>query len=168
MSGAFQERFAIAILFCCAMLSKNGLAADLSEYRGFRLGMNLNAYANLAKVDRSQAKVLHRKPVLLEQMNWYPEVTSEPAQPDPVRSGVFSFYDGSLYRVVISYDDSKTEAPTADDLTNSLSAYGRPTRPGTAMKVLFEGVEENASVLAQWEDRDTLLQLIRLSYRGRI
>ena len=29
-------------------------------------------------------------------------------------------------------------------------------------------MEEKASVLAQWEDGDSLLRLIRISYRGRI
>lgn len=161
--------FGIAVLVCCGISLVSGLsAADLAEYRGFRLGMNLQAYAKLAKVDASQAMMLHRKPALLEQMIWYPELTSESQQADPVRTGVFSFYDKSLYRVSISYDDSKTEGLTAEDLSNSLSGYGTPTHPGTTISMVFEGVKENASVLAQWEDSDSLIRLVRISYRGRI
>jgi hypothetical protein len=161
--------FGVVILLCCGISLVPGLsAADLAEYRGFRLGMNLQAYAKLANVDASQAIVLHRKPALLEQMTWYPELTSESSQPDPVRSGVFSFCNGSLYRVLISYDDSKTEGLTAEDLTNSLSGYGAPTHPGTDLSIVLEGVMENASVVAQWEDSDSLLRLVRISYRGRI
>jgi hypothetical protein len=167
--GCKGNFFGITVLVCCGISLAPGLsAADLAEYRGFRLGMKLQAYANLAKVDASQAIVLHREPALLEQMTWYPELTSESSQPDPVRSGIFSFCNGSLYRVSISYDDSKTEGLTAEDLSNSLSSYGTPTHPGTAISMVFEGVKENASVLAQWEDSDSLIRLVRISYRGRI
>jgi hypothetical protein len=170
LSALFRNLPGIALALCCGVSSVTGLsAADLSQYRGFRLGMNLQAFGNLAKIDVSQARVLHRKPALLEQMNWYPDLGSEPVQADPVRSGVFSFYDGLLYRVLISYDDSKTEGLTAEDLTNSLVAvYGTATHPIAALTVTADGIEESATVLAQWEDTDSLLRLIRISYRGRV
>jgi hypothetical protein len=52
--------------------------------------------------------VLHRKPALLEEIEGRPEFLSESSlQSDPVRTGVFSLYDGVLYRVLITYDDIK-------------------------------------------------------------
>lgn len=170
LSTSFRDLPRIVLVFGCGVLSVTGLsAADLSGYRGFRLGMTLQAFGELAKVDVSHVQVVHRKPALLQQTNWYPELSSEPAQPDPVRSGVFSFYDGALYRVLISYDDSKTEGLTAEDLTNSLAAiYGAAAHPNAVITVTAEGIEESATVLAQWEDADSLLRLIRIAYRGRV
>lgn len=156
------------ILLCCGMLSVTGLsAADLTQYREFRLGMDLQSVANLAKSQPSQAKVLHRKPALLEDLEWRPQLSSLPAE--PIRMGVFSFYDGALYRMLITYDGDKTEGLTPADLTAALEVvYGAAAHPAATMTIASEGIEEDASVLAQWEDTDTLLRLVRISYRGRI
>jgi len=153
------------------MLSVGGLsAADLSQYREFRLGMDLQSVARLVKSEPSQAKVLHRKPALLQEMEWRPQfLSANSSQSDPVRAGVFSFYDGALYRALITYNEAKTEGLTPEDLTAALAAvYGPATPAAAAIMVASEGIQENASVLAQWEDADSLLRLIRISYRGRI
>lgn len=161
----------IAFVLCFGILSTAGLSAgELSKYRGFRLGMDIQTVARLTKSEPSRTKVLHRKPALLQEMEWHPQfLLDASSQLDPVRSGVFSFYDGSLYRVLITYDDSKTEGLTAEDMTDALAAvYGTAAHPVADMTVTSEGIEENASVLAQWEDPDSLLRLIRISYRGRM
>jgi len=160
-----------AFALFCGMLSVGGLsAADLSQYREFRLGMDLQSVARLVKSEPSQAKVLHRKPALLQEMEWRPQfLSANSSQSDPVRAGVFSFYDGALYRALITYNEAKTEGLTPEDLTAALAAvYGPATPAAAAIMVASEGIQENASVLAQWEDADSLLRLIRISYRGRI
>ena len=168
--GTVSFRNTAFVLFC-GILSVAGLsAADLSQYRDFRLGMDLQSVARLVKSEPSQAKVLHRKPALLQEMEWRPQFLSGPSsQSDPVRAGLFSFYDGALYRALITYDDAKTEGLTPEDLTASLAAvYGSATQAPAPITVISEGVEEDASVLAQWEDADSLLRLVRITYRGRI
>ena len=61
------------------------------------------------------------------------------------------------------------EIQTPEDLTASLAAvYGSATQAPATITVISEGVEEDASVLAQWEDADSLLRLVRIAYRGRI
>jgi len=153
------------------MLSAAGLsAAELSQYREFRLGMDLQSVSRLAKGQTAEAKVIHRKPALLEEMEWHPQFSSEASsRSDPVRAGVFSFYDGALYRVLITYDGDKTEGLTAEDLTAALAAvYGPASHPAANITLKSEGIEENASVVAQWEDADAVLRLARISYRGRI
>jgi len=135
------------------MLSVGGLsAADLSQYREFRLGMDLQSVARLVKSEPSQAKVLHRKPALLQEMEWRPQfLSANSSQSDPVRAGVFSFYDGALYRALITYNEAKTEGLTPEDLTAALAAvYGPATPAAAAIMVASEGIQENASVLAQW------------------
>lgn len=160
-----------AFALVCGVLSVGGLsAADLSQYREFRLGMDLQSVARLVKSEPSQAKVLHRKPALLQEMEWRPQfLSANSSQSDPVRAGVFSFYDGALYRALITYNEAKTEGLTPEDLTAALAAvYGPATQAAATIMVTSEGIQENASVLAQWEDADSLLRLIRISYRGRI
>ena len=169
-SGTVARQSTAFVLFC-GMLSAAGLsAADLSQYRDFRLGMDLQSVARLVKSDPSQAKVLHRKPALLQEMEWRPQFSSgHSTQSDPVQAGLFSFYDGALYRALITYDEAKTEGLTPEDLTASLAAVYRPAAQAPAtITVVSEGVEEDASVLAQWEDAGSLLRLVRITYRGRI
>jgi hypothetical protein len=161
----------VAFAVCCGMFSAAGLSAgDLSQYREFRLGMDEQSVARLGKIEPSQVKVLHQKPVLLEEMEWRPQFLSESSsQTDSVRAGVFSFYAGALYRALITYDEAKTAGLTPEDLIASLAAiYGPATREAASITIASEGMDENASVLAQWEDSDSLLRLIRISYRGRI
>lgn len=160
-----------AFALFCGMLSVGGLsAADLSQYREFRLGMDLQSVARLVKSEPSQAKVLHRKPALLQEMEWRPQfLSANSSQSDPVRAGVFSFYDGALYRALITYNEAKTEGLTPEDLTAALAAvYGPASHPAANITLKSEGIEENASVVAQWEDADAVLRLARISYRGRI
>lgn len=160
-----------ALALCCGTLVFAGglSAADLAQYRDFRLGMDRQSVARLAKSAPSQDKVLHRKPALLEEIEWRPEAPESSSQTDPVRAGVFSLYDGVLYRVLITYDDIKTAGLTREDLTGALSGlYGAAAHPAASIPVFSEGIEENASVLAQWEDADNLVRLVRIAYRGRI
>jgi hypothetical protein len=164
----------IAFVLCCGIFFVAGLsvasAGDLSQYRDFRLGMDRQSVARLAKSSPAQTKVLHRKPALLEEIEWRPQFLSESSsQSDPVRAGVFSFYDGALYRVLITYDDVKTAGLTPEDLTDALAAaYGSAAHPAASITITSEGIEEKASVLSQWEDAGSLLRLVRISYRGRI
>jgi hypothetical protein len=124
----------------------------------------------VAKSAPDQDKLLHRKPALLEEIEWRPEFLSESSsQSDPVRAGVFSIYDGVLYRVLITYDDIKTAGLTAEDLTDPLSRlYGTAAHLASSITVFSEGIEENASVLAQWEDADNLIRLVHIAHRDRV
>jgi len=167
-SNGIPARSMSVLLLCCGMLSVAGLsAADLSQYREFRLGMDLQSVAKLAKSQPSQATVSHRKPALLEDLEWRPQLSSLPAE--PIRMGFFSFYDGALYRMLITYDGDKTEGLTPADLTAALEVvYGAAAHPSDTITIASEGIDETATVLAQWEDSDALLRLVRISYRGRI
>ena len=52
------------------------------------------------------------------------------AQTDPVRTVLFSFYDGELFRIVVSYDRDETEGLTTRDMIEAIS-----TKYGTATKL---------------------------------
>src|SRR2546423_7066323 len=48
-------------------------AQDLSRYREFRLGMNLLAVANQADMQPSEARVIHQRPAVIQELEWRPQ-----------------------------------------------------------------------------------------------
>ena len=86
---------------------------DLSRYRGFQFGETLPAVAKQAGLDVSQAKVIHERPALLQELEWPIWLASSFDSPqDPVRTILFSFYNGELFRVLVSYDRDDTTGLT--------------------------------------------------------
>ena len=104
-------------------------AGDLSMYRSFRIGTDLPTIAGQARMDPTQAKVIHRRPALIQQLEWRPQPLGPSTQSEAVSEVVFNFYNGELYRLVVNYDRYRTEGLTAEDLIDAFSAtYGTATR----------------------------------------
>ena len=143
-------------------------AEDLSSYRGFRLGMDLPAVAKKADVKPSEAKVIYQRPAVIQELEWRPQsYYSSSAQGDPVNEVLFSFYNGELYRIVVSYDQYRTEGLTDEDLIEGISAkYGTPTTP--VAKIISSSpsqvYSDSAKVIARWEDSQYSFNLFRFSY----
>ena len=101
-------------------------ADDLSRYRGFQLGMSLSAVARQAGIGL-EPRVLQHRPALIQELMWQPaRVVGALAQPDSVRKVLFTFYNGQLFRMVISYAD------TRGDPAGAVAVPGRrgPRRDG--------------------------------------
>ena len=81
------------------------ITPDLSKYREFQFGMNLSAVAKQAEIEPSEARVLHQRPMVIQELQWRPQgsFTSLP-QADPVKEVLFSFCNGELFRMVVNYD----------------------------------------------------------------
>lgn len=143
-------------------------AEDLSSYRGFQLGMNLPAAAKQVDMKPSDAKVIYQRPTLIQELEWRPQSSyRSSAQVDPVKTVLFSFYNGELYRIVVSYDQDRTEGLTDGDLIESISKkYGTPTTP--VAKIISSSsaqvYSDSEKVLARWEDSQYSLNLFRFSY----
>ena len=45
-------------------------AGDLSKYRDFQIGTDLATIAGQVQMDPSQAKVNHRRPALIQELDW--------------------------------------------------------------------------------------------------
>ncbi|MEN6535416.1 MAG: hypothetical protein ABFD89_17255 [Bryobacteraceae bacterium] len=156
----------IAISLSCAVLTSPLLyAGDLSRYRDFRLGADIPTIAGLARMDTSDAKVMHKRPALIQELDWHPQLVGPSTEVGSVDGVVFSFYNGELYRLVVSYDRYKTEGLTAEDLIEGISAtYGPATRD--AAKIVVSSVyedNETLDVLARWEDAQYSFSLVRFS-----
>ena len=138
-------------------------AGDLSRHREFQFGMDLPAVIKQAKTEPPEAKVIHQRPAVIQELTWQPQRLLGPsAETDPVSEVIFSFYNGELYRIVVSYDRYKTVGLTAEDMIESISAsYGTATKP--AAEIAF-GYNEREKILARWEDPQYSVNLVRSSY----
>jgi len=142
---------------------------DLSRYRGFQFGETLPAVAKQAGLDVSQAKVIHERPALLQELEWPLWLASNFSAPqDPVRTILFSFYNGELFRILVSYDPTATKGMTTEDLTEAISAkYGIATRPAN-IEIAFSSAQvynDSEAVIARWEDPQYSFNLYRSTYQ---
>jgi hypothetical protein len=159
----------LVISIILAMLSMPLIhAQDLSSYRGFQLGMTLAAAAKQAKINPSEAKVIYQRPAVIQELEWRPGSSyNSSAQGDPVKEVLFSFYNGELYRIVVNYDQDRTEGLTDEDLIEGISAKsGTPTTP--VAKIISSSpsqvYSDSENVIARWEDSQYSLNLFRFPY----
>jgi hypothetical protein len=154
--------FLVAVLFAAPSLQ----GQDLSNYRNFSFGMSLTDLSKQVEGQSADVNVLHQRPALIQQLMCWPPLPSDSSlQAEPVREVLFSFYNGKLYRIVLSYDTSATEGLTPEDMVQALSArYGAATRPAATVKFQTnENYERPEKVIARWEDSQYSLTLFRSS-----
>ena len=140
-------------------------AGDLSRYRSFQIGTDLATIAGQVQINPSQAKVIHRRPALIQELKWHAQPLGPSDQVESADEVVFSFHNNQLYRIVVNYDWYKTEGLTAEDLIEAISAtYGTATR--AAAEIILPSIygdNETLEVLARWEDAEYAINLVRFS-----
>ena len=99
---AFRSALAAFVLFGATF------AGDLSRYRNFELGSHLATVAKQAAADPSQAKVIHSRPALIQELEWRPQPLGASSQTESVQEVLFSFYDGQLFRLKVDYNRYQT------------------------------------------------------------
>jgi hypothetical protein len=140
------------------------LAGDLSKYRNVQLGMDLPTVAKQVGVSPSQAKIIHLRPALIQELAWLPRSLGASFQ-EAAKEVVFTFYDGELFRIVVNYDQYETEGLTADDLLEAISAtYGVAEKPAAPAKAARGRYGDEEAVVARWQDSRYCFDLIRSSY----
>jgi hypothetical protein len=60
-------------------------AQDLSRYRQFQLGMNLLAVAKQADLQLSEARVIHQRPAVIQELEWRPQGSLASSGPNQTR-----------------------------------------------------------------------------------
>jgi hypothetical protein len=161
----------LTIVLGAMLLSGTVAAQDLAQYRNFELKSNVATISGLAGVPASEARMIHERPAVLQDLNWRPSrwiVGSTSASTDPVEQIGFSFYNDQLFRVVVDYGHERTEGMTDADMTDAISAvYGAPvkrTSPPTRMASQIEA--ESGSPIARWGDAEHAVVLYRTSSYG--
>jgi hypothetical protein len=157
----------VGLLAAAGLSLRLGIASpadDLSKYRGFQFGTDLSTVARQAGTNPSQAKLIHSRPALIQELEWRPTSLGASSQTEAAQSVVFSFYAGSLFRIVVDYDRYETEGMTADDFVEAISAtYGTAAKPAVSGKVT-QGYGDTAEIVAQWQDPQYRFELLRYSY----
>jgi len=144
-------------------------AQDLSKYRHFTLGMSLTRVLERTDQKMADVKVIHGRPALVQELNWWPpNLLGTSFQSDTIEQILFSFYNGELYKIFVTYDRTSTEGLTAEDMVKSISAkYG----PATSVKpqvdsATNERYDMKQRPVATWEDSQYSFNLIRSSFSG--
>lgn len=101
---------------------------DLSRYQQFQLGMDLLAVAKRADVKPSEARVIHQRPAVIQELEWRPQDSlGSSSAADPVKEILFSFYNDELFRMQVTYDHYRTEGLT--DVATNPEKKGQLLRP---------------------------------------
>jgi len=140
-------------------------AQDLSMYRNFSFGTTVADLSKQIDQKPANAAVLHERPALIQELTWWPPQSYSSLRPaEPVDQLLFSFYNGTLYRMLVTYENSATKGLTDEDMIRVISAkYGLATRPVAAvvdfpMNPSYKATEK---VIARWEDSQYSLNLFR-------
>jgi hypothetical protein len=163
----------IAGLLAAAGLWFNSAAAtpgaDLSKYRNFQFGTDLPTVAKQANMNAAEARTIHSRPALIQDLAWRPRPVGLSTQPEAVEEVTFSFCGGVLFRIAVQYDRRETEGLTAEDFASAISqAYGpavMPTAPAKIAPGIYGNPEE---ALAVWQDPQYRFDLIRSSYGSSV
>jgi hypothetical protein len=143
------------------------VAQDTSRYRAYVLESSLDSVVTASGARTADAKTLHERPATIQQLEWRaPYVDSRDTMADPVREISFRFYNDALYQVIVNYDRDRTEGLTNREIVESLStAYGAPTLASARTRTIPPPEAfPDGIVLAQWENADSRLTLMRGPY----
>lgn len=145
-------------------------AQDFSKYRGFSLGTSLATVLKQTQKKPVDVTLMHARPTLVQELNWWPpSAPGASYRADSVEQMLFSFCNGELYKISVTYDVSSTQGLTTEDMIKSISAkYGPATilEPETD-SVLNTRFGDSEKAVALWEDSQYSFKLIRSPFTNR-
>lgn len=145
-------------IFCAVLGTSLVYAGDFSSYRGLQFGMNLSVAAKQAGMDPADVRSVHQRPAVIQELNWQ---LRSPDLADPVKDRLLCFYNGELFRIVVTYDRYRVEGMTPEDMIGAISAtYGIASRPAVEIPY-HSNYGEIAEVIARWEDPEYSYNLVR-------
>lgn len=140
---------------------------DFDRYREFALGSDVAAVSTATGIAGSDMKVVHQRPALIQEFTWRPkyarrQTASENESADQM---VFAFYDDSLFRISVDYDQTRTEGLSDADMVDAISAiYGAAVKPSAVRRPPAASVyDDPGTLLAQWGDVANSVTLYKLS-----
>jgi hypothetical protein len=150
------------------LLTTDVTGQSVARYRNFELKSDLSAVSALVGVPTSEAKLVHQRPAVMQDLEWRPArwvAQSNEASTDPVEQVRFSFFNDELFRIVVDYGYDRTEGMTDADMTAAItSVYGTPIkRAGAAVRVPTRVEVESGVLLARWGDANVGVALFRNS-----
>ena len=153
----------VVLLFWAPLLR----AQDLSKYRHFTMGMSLTTVLKHTDQRMTDVKVIHGRPAMIQELEWWPpNLPGSSFQSDTVKQILFSFYNGELYKISVTYDPPSTQGLTEEDMVKSISAkYG----PATIVAPEIDSAtgprfNTKQTTVASWEDVQYSVNLVRFSF----
>jgi ribonuclease HI len=143
---------------------------ELSKYRGFSLDTSLATVLKLSDQKLADVKTIHVQPMLIQELAWWPPSSpGASSRPDSVEQINFSFCNGTLYKISVTYDHTSTQGLTAGDMVKSISAkYGPATNVESEIDpVLNAQFDMKQKSVASWQDSQYSVNLVRSSYTDR-
>jgi len=157
-----------SMLCCVALLVAAPLlqAQDLSRYRTFSLGTSLASVLKHTDQKAAEVKLIHAQPLLTQELTWWPSPLGTSFRSDAIEQVLFSFYNGELYKISVTYDRGATEGLTTADMMKALSAkYGPATSVALEIDVTpNDHYDANGKGIASWEDSQYSVNLVRSSF----
>ena len=157
----------VVLLFAAPLLR----AQDLSKYRHFTLGMSLTSVLKHTDQKMTDVKEIHLHPALIQEVTWWPPSLPGIAfQSDTAEQILFSFYNGELYKISVTYDPSLTEGLTAEDMVKSISEkYGPATYVALAIDtVKNDQYDVTQAPVASWVDAQYSFNLVRSAFSDHL
>jgi len=152
----------VLVLITASVIS----AQDLSRYRKFALGTSVEALLKQTGQNAREVSVSHQSPALIQEITLWPvdsSYSSSSVNRDPVLEIAFSFYNGTLYRMAVTYDRFSMEGLTEDDLVNAISlryGTGRRFYPEINLETP-DAIESTDEVIARWDNSRNSVTLIQ-------
>jgi len=165
-----KSSHAIGVVALALILSTPALSGQAgAHYRDFQLGSTLASVAALTGVSVSEAKTVHGRPAVLQELEWrrpYFDSRGAIAAPDPVQRIAFGFFNDQLYRLAIDYDRDRTQGLTDADIVEAISGMYGPTvkLPAEPARAGAPPSDEESGVrVARWGNSEYTAVLYRSS-----
>ena len=155
-----------ALLLAAPMLR----AQDFSKYRGFSLGTSLVTVLKHTDKKLTDVNVTHGGLPLFQEVTWWPpNIPGTSFRADSVEQILFSFYNGELYKITVTYDQTSTEGLTSQDMVKSITeTYGPATSVAPEIdSTSLERYDVKQKPVASWEDSQYSFNLVRSSFTER-
>lgn len=163
-------RNSILCLALVALVAPILRAQDFSKYRGFSLGSSVASVLKQTEKRPTDLKAIYGRPALVQELTWWPPaVPGASYRANSVEQMLFSFCNGELYKISVTYDGASTQGLTAADMVNSISAkYGPATLLETAPdSTVTERYSDSDKIIASWEDSQNAFKLVRSALTNR-
>jgi hypothetical protein len=161
-----KMRSSILCLFALLLTAPMLHAQDLSKYRTFSLGTSLAAVLKHTDQRLADVKMTHGGRSLFQELTWWPNPPGTSLRSDAIEQMLFSFYNGELYKISVTYNRHSTEGLTAPDMMNAISAKYGP--PSNVVLEIESATSERYGVMgngvASWEDSQYSLNLVQSSF----
>jgi hypothetical protein len=139
-------------------------AQDLSKYRHFSLGTNLAEISKQADLRASNATTIQRSPATIRELEWRPVSLNVLTRREPVEKVIFSFYNGTLFKVIATYDSDATAGLTDADIIAAISSTYGPANKAAEKGPHSDTMYGAAESIARWEDAQYSVALSRESF----